>query len=410
MSLVDDLVELITTPHGALAYHLVTLFAIQLIVGVALGHWQRQRDRAAARLVIMALGLLLARLVMMLLAVVAGVNLVSSALVLPPLERFLQFVTSLLVIWAFLPILRERVHLSTFLLLSGVVLAAVAYAASASLWSEVETAGTSYAMAWQGRLWELSTAAVIGLALLIGLAWRGADWGWMACLLALWLTGHILQLIAPIRDVHSAPWVRLANLAALPLLAALVYRRALAMANVPATSKQGVSSSAIDLLTAVRSIHSEGDLRAGLELALPTIARAVDADMAAVGLLVPGLVDTLRVVALHPKTNPATERGAVVISLSDYPLLNRVAHSRRPDDTSGDASTVPETGDLYRRLGWESSGPLLVEPLISGREILGLVWVGNPESEREWSSREAQILEGAALVLACAIAGEGNGE
>lgn len=230
MALVRDLIEWISTPQGALAYHLVTLFAIQMIAGLAVGHWRRQRDRDAIRLLTMALGLFLARAALMVLAVAAAADLISSTIFLPPLERFLQFVTSLLIIWALLPVLEDRHPASTVLLVAGALIAAGAYAASASSWLNAAGGATAYNSTRQARLWDLSTAALLGLALLGALVRRTRDWSWLVCLLALWLAGHVLQLSVPIAERHWPSWVRLANLASLPLLAALVYRRALALA------------------------------------------------------------------------------------------------------------------------------------------------------------------------------------
>ncbi|MGD2178078.1 MAG: hypothetical protein PVG71_09680, partial [Anaerolineae bacterium] len=232
MSLLQSFLELITSQSGALVYHLVTLFAIQLMLGVAVGHWQRRRDEASARLLALGIGFFLARMILMVVAVLDRGALLSSDVVLPPLERFLDLATLVLVAWAFSPIPGQspgqNARLSTALLIAALLVAAGTYAAFATLWPGVEAQGLAYNGYWQERAWEVSTTATLVLALIVSMAWRGADWGWLGCLLGLWLAGHGLQLIAPVTDASSAGWVRLANLAALPLLAALVYRRALA--------------------------------------------------------------------------------------------------------------------------------------------------------------------------------------
>ena len=69
MVLVRDLIGLITVPPGDLVYHLVTLFAIQLVLGMAFGHWYRhRRDPAAIRLLVTGAGFVLARALLMLVA------------------------------------------------------------------------------------------------------------------------------------------------------------------------------------------------------------------------------------------------------------------------------------------------------------------------------------------------------
>ena len=43
MSFLQNIVELITSQPGDLVYHLISLFAVQIIVTLALGHWRRNR-------------------------------------------------------------------------------------------------------------------------------------------------------------------------------------------------------------------------------------------------------------------------------------------------------------------------------------------------------------------------------
>jgi signal transduction histidine kinase/GAF domain-containing protein len=405
VSLIQDFIELITVYPGALVYQLVTLFAIQLIAGVAFGHWQRQRDEAAAQLLAMGIGLFLARVILMLVAVLDAVGLVSSAIVFPPLERFLHLVTPMLVVWAFLPILERNRRLSTPLLLVTTLVAAGTYAAFASLWPGAEAQGIVYNGYWQERVWELSTTTIVGLALIASLVWRGADWGWLICLLAVWLAGHVLQLVAPTPYGNTAGWVRLADLAALPLIAALTYRRALGRtrARVREAGESVVGTTGI--LEAVQRIKADDGLEPALELAAPSIASAVDADMAAVGLLVPGPIGVLRVIALHPPTSVMAAGQEPTLLLSKHPLLATASRHRRLERASADGRPAPVQG-LYRRLGFDGSGPVLVQPLIVAEQVLGLIVVGNPESQRAWDTRDEQILQAIAYVLASAITGD----
>jgi signal transduction histidine kinase len=402
---VRDFIELITTQPGALVYHLVILFAIQLIAGVAFGHWQRQRDEGATRLLVMGVGFVLARIILMLIAVLDSVGLVSSTTVLPPLERFLHLVTSVLVVWAFLPVLEQNRRLGIALLLATSLLAGAAYAASASLWPAAEAQGVLYNGYWQERIWELSTTTIVGLAFIANLVWRGPDWGWLFCLLGLWLVGHFLQLVAPSVAPYTAGWVRLTNLAALPLLAALIYRRALGAAPVPAREDEKPSTGAQGILEAVQHIKANGGLKAGLAMAAPSIARTIDADMVAAGLLIPGPVDVLRVIALHPATGVVAANQEPTVLLSKHPLLAQASRSRRLERTTGDPDDASRVDTLYRRLGFEASGPIMVQPLTANDQVLGLILAGNPKSRRVWDTQDEEMLQATAHVLASTITG-----
>ncbi len=228
MPFLADFVNSISVPPGDLVYHLVTLFEIQLILGIALEHWNRhRRDPGALRMLVTGLDFAFARGLLLLIAVLDRVGVLSATTVLPPLERFLEFVTLLLMVGTFLPIMERYPRLGVVSLLLVLTLVAGVYVASAILWIQAAPEGLVYNDHWQQTVWELLTIAMIALALVAGVVWREGDWALLVCSFALWLAGHVLQLVAPVAHSHTAGWVRLANMAVLPLLAVLVYRRAL---------------------------------------------------------------------------------------------------------------------------------------------------------------------------------------
>jgi signal transduction histidine kinase/GAF domain-containing protein len=404
VSLLQDFIELITTQPGALVYHLVTLFAIQVIVGVAIGHWRRRRDESSSRLLAMGVGLFLARTVLMLVAVLDRAGLASADVVLPPLARFLHLSSLVLVVWAFLPILKQIPRLSNGLVLIAVLLAGGAYAAFASLWPSAEVQGIAYNDYWQQRVWELSTVAILGLALVGSLAWREAHWGWLVCLLALWLAGHSLELTIPVADANSPGWVRLSDLAALPLLAGLVYREALGATSPPTKEGERTRLGAMGMLRVVQRIETEPRIEPALELAASSVAYGARADMVAIGLLVPGPVDVVRIVALHPTTGVILAGQEPSLAVSKHPLLATALQSRHLERAVADRE-VSRVAGLYSRLGFDASGPLLAQPLTIGDEVLGIMLVGNPKSRRVWSRQDEQNVQAMAAALSSAIAG-----
>ncbi|MFQ6099987.1 MAG: ATP-binding protein [Anaerolineae bacterium] len=397
MKLLQDFVELIITPPGDLVYHLVTLFAIQIVLGIAFGHWNRhRRDAAAMRLLVTGIGLALARTLLMLVAVMDLVGVVSLNVVLPPLERFLDLATVLLAAWAFLPILERHARLGLMLLLLTLLIAMGAYAAFATLWPQAEAQGFIYGGYWQEKAWGLSSIATLVLALIASLTWRRGDWSLTACLFALWLTGHALQFVFPIATSHVAGWVWLANLAALPLLAGLVYRRALSVS--PVTGGDAALE-VVSILDAVRRIEAARDIEAALKSAVVPIARTLGTDMVAIGLTLPKPPRGVRIVALHPSTSAMLAQQELKLRASAHPLLstalqtNRLQRARAPRKD-------PTVVALYRSLGFERPGPLLIQPLSGGETMLGVMLVGNPVSQQRWTARDEQIVRavGAALV------------
>ena len=404
MSLPQDALELIGTPSGALVYHLVTLFAIQLILGVAIGHWQRHRDGRAARLLSMSIGVFLARALLMLIALVGRVGLISSDAVIPPLERFLHLTTVALAVWAFLRLSSEYPRAGTAVLLSLGAVAAGTYGAFAMLWPGVEAMGRGYNGYWQGQVWGVSTTAVLAVALIASFVKRGADTGWLACLLGLWLAGQLLQLAAPVAEANTPGWVRLADLAALPLLAGLVYRRALSEVSPAPGEADNATEAVVSVLRAVQAIEDGEALRPALQRAACSLSHALGADMVAVGLLRPGSDDAVQIVALYALATARVDARGHSLSVSDHPLLTNTLRDGRPEQAEGDRGT-PEVVELYRDLGLDAAGPLLVQPMTTEDGVVGVLLAGSPVSERQWTPRDREVLQTLADPLASAVAG-----
>ena len=401
MMFLRELVELITVPPGDLVYHLVTLFAIQLILGMAFGHWNRHRqERTATRLLVVGAGFAFARIVLMVIAGLDRAGVLPSNVVLPPLERFLDLATLLLAVWAFLPILEQHSRPSVMALLLALLMAAGVYVVFAVRWLQIEVRSmVAYNAYWQGLVWEFAAILVLVAGLIAGVVWRGEDWGLVTCLFALWLTGHALQFAVPFTDSHIAGWVRLANLAALPLVAGLVYRRVLQAS--PARAGDAALEMA-GILEAVRRAGAPHEVEGALKAVTPSIARALGADVVAIGLPAAGPAKGVRIVALHPPGTLPPQQEAT-LPLSRHPLLatavqtGRLQHApaQRPDAA---------LAALYRALGFERPGPLLILPLVNGGVLRGVMLVGNPFSQQRWTARDEQLGQAVGTAIAVSLA------
>jgi hypothetical protein len=286
-----DLRDFVATQPDDLAYHLVTLFAIQLILFVSFGHWSRhRREQGAVRLLLTGVGFTLARVSLMLLAVLDRVGVLGSSAValLPPLERFFELATAALAAWAFLSILDKRAGLGVALLLIVLLAAGGGCAVSTYSWIRDSGQGVAYNAHVQAAVWQVATIVLLTVSVIATLVWRGVDWGLAFFLFAVWLGGHTVQLISPDPNSNVAGWVRLANVVALPLLAALVYRRALSAAPSTDESVGDDMLEVVGILQAVRRIEDAGDVEAALELASASIARTLGTDVIAVGLPIIG--------------------------------------------------------------------------------------------------------------------------
>ncbi|MBN1814565.1 MAG: hypothetical protein JXA14_22185 [Anaerolineae bacterium] len=406
LQLMLDLRDFVANQPGDLAYHLVTLFAIQLILGMAFGHWSRhRREQSAVRLLLTGVGFTLARLSLMLLAVLDRVGMLGSPAValLPPLERFFELAAAALAAWAFLSILEKRAGLGVALLLVVLLVAGGGCVVSAYFWIRDSGQGVAYNAHVQAVVWQVATVVLLTVSVIATLVWRGADWGLAFFLFAVWLGGHTVQLISPNLNSNVAGWVRLADVVALPLLAALVYRRALSAAPSTDESVGDDMLEVVGILQAVRRIEEAGDIEAALELASASIARTLGTDVIAVGLPIIGPSKGVRVAGMFPPTGAKLAQQDLTLLAPDHPLLASVLQTGRMERAYGRRRESTVSG-IYHTLGFQRAGPLILQPLVEGNSLMGVVVAGNPVSRRRFTSREEQILQAVAAAVTASLA------
>jgi len=112
MTVVHETIKLLLEPPGGLVYHLLILFSLEAILGIAVGAWQRRRaggpEEVPGIFAVAAAGMLLARLVLVAVALPGFSEIHSAVRVAPPLERALDTAVTLLLVWALLPWGRYR--------------------------------------------------------------------------------------------------------------------------------------------------------------------------------------------------------------------------------------------------------------------------------------------------------------
>ncbi|MBN1976551.1 MAG: GAF domain-containing protein [Anaerolineae bacterium] len=400
-----DLRDFVSAQPGDLAYHLVTLFAIQIILVVAFGHWVRhRRDLGATRLLVTGVGIMLARTSLMFLAVLGSAGALASSVIalLLPLERFLELTMVVLAAWAFLSVLEKRARLGLLLLILALLVTGIGCTISAYLWLRSSAQGIFYNGSLQERVWEGATIALLALSVLACVIWRGSESGLALFLFAVLLGGHAAQFARPDLSSNAAGWVRLANVVALPLLAAIVYRRALTAAPPVADTGDDMLE-VVGILQAVRRIEEAQDIEAALELAAASIARTLGTDVIAVGLPILGQSKGMRVAGMFPPTGAMLAQQNLTLLASDHPLLASVLQTGRMERAYGRRRESTVSG-IYHSLGFERVGPLILQPLVEENNLLGVVIAGNPASRKRFTTREEQILQAVAAAVTASLA------
>ena len=227
MSVIFDLIAQLSRPPGGLVYHLITLFTIEASLGMALSQWRRVPRQRLSRLIVAFGGLLLARGVLIVLALLAQMGFLTFTALAPPLERFFDTASVILLCWAFvLPTLHLDARVSPIFLLANLSVAIAMSLVLTPLWWAAFSLDSTldYSRHWQVILWECWQILLLGLACSVLVRRKSEEQdillGAFACLLG----GHLLQLLYPSELPHVAGWERLATLVAYPLLTVVVYR------------------------------------------------------------------------------------------------------------------------------------------------------------------------------------------
>jgi signal transduction histidine kinase len=243
-------VAAISEPPGSLVYHLVLLFALELAAVIAVRQVWRERSWASLRVLLAAGSTSLVALITLAAALLSALNFIDTLLVLPPLARVASTLLVLVMLWFFLFPQPSRWGdgLAAGLTLMFLIAAAVGWA----LWAQDVRAGAQFfSITPQGdaslpdTIWVVAQLAlllvgIVALLILLSLSGRRPhpDAGAGLVLFGLLLAGYALHYLTPPSNSNLPGAVRLAEIVAIPLFAAIVFRRA--SADAPAAVQPSV--------------------------------------------------------------------------------------------------------------------------------------------------------------------------
>ena len=406
MNSLAEFFELITQPPGSLVFHLITLFALTFTLYAALGQIRAHGSaHPFPRLHWAAGGILLGRLVLMVVAVLESGGALPPHSVLPPLDRFIDVAGLGLLALAFVPLLIDKARLGLLFASGNAAAALIVYAAAAPVWYAASRQST-IAYSEQDLGWQVWLLALAVLAALATLWHRRGPWATLFTAFAILAAGHGLQALFPDTATDLATWVRLAQLAAYPALAAAVYRQFVEARHEaeprPAGAERWAAGAADPWSTieAIRQIGGSADLHLTLQPVCAALASSLRADVAAIGL--PGAAANLiELVAIyHPGAAPTP---GAMFALDEQPAVKR-AIDRRRSVVIGPQDSAAEVSGLFGLLGSFVPGPLLIQPLVGEENVLGILLIGNPSSGRALGTVEVQQARAYADLLSSTLA------
>lgn len=408
MAFLQQIIELLSRPPGSVIYHILTLFALQVVLALAFSRWQRDpNDEGARRMTLAAGGMLIARLILLIVALLVDQNPERARIVLPPLEQAIDTATVVLLVWGLAPFAMDRPRLADGVLLVSLVVVAVLFLFFFQDWQNRATLTSAYVGTVQAYLWGVVQMSILA----IGLVWLVLDKVTRVTLrptiVGVVLLAHIAnffdypELIPSGTDVIY--WLRLGYLVALPLWAALAYRdsmRGLLTAAEAERARAAQLARNLRLATGVISAHVP-EVR--LEQALEMVAGLVPTQFAAIGLIDPG--NPQRILFNHSRPSASRESAyGRQINLSDHAAFRLAYESQRGIELLPRSVGARQVHDLSQQFNVGAMGPVFVEPLVIGGQCLGFLLLAAPPAAQDWTDLDRAIVPGVAAFIAQAVA------
>jgi signal transduction histidine kinase/GAF domain-containing protein len=413
MTLLPQIIQLLTESPGNIVYHLVTLFALQAVLGISFSQWRRNRQNKTAVRTMLAAGfLIVGRLIILIASLIIFNSAVASLLILPPLEQTVNTITAVFLLWAFIPAPKNYPRLGHVLLLFSLLTVGIMSISFAQTWAiqadGVLTPGQlPYNGTVQATVWGLVQIVLllIGLgAVLLNGRLRPTLRPFILGLLLLAHLAHFWNYPELIPSGTDIPyWLRLGQLIALPLWAIMTYRESLAplialqMSTLPAHQQLNRS------LTLAASVIDSTSKRERLHAAVEMAAQLTDASFVGIGLLSPESADNLHLISNLPQPQTNSPR-TWQLHLADWEPLQQIIDSKEGVHFPLTGSGARQVYALYELLGIGALGGLLVEPLRFQDSLLGLLFLALPDGRIQWPRSQKIITPGLAQFIAQTIA------
>ena len=408
MAFLQQILDLLSRPPGSVIYHLLTLFALQVVLALAFSRWQRDaNDEAARRMTFAAGGMLIARLLLLLVALFVDQNPERARIVLPPLEQAIDMATVILLVWGLAAFAMDRPRLADGVVLTSLVVVAVLFFFFFQDWQNQATLTSAYIGTVQAYVWGVLQMGVLAG----GLLWLVVDPGSRRTLrpiiVGVALLAHVANFFNYPEIIPSGTeviyWLRLGYLVAFPLWAVLAYRDGLRGLLTTAEAERAQSAQLARNLRLSTAVIAARFSEVRLESALDMVTGLLATQFAAIGLI--DEKNPQRV--LFGQTRPAATRDAAYgrpINLNDHAAFRLAYEQQRGIELLPRGVGARQVHDLSQQFNVGALGPVFVEPLVVGNQCFGFLLLAAPPSAENWTDRDRAIVPGVAACIAQAIA------
>ena len=408
MAFLQQIIELLSRPPGSVIYHLLTLFALQVVLALAFSRWQRDaNDEAARRMTFAAGGMLIARLLLLVVALFVDQDPARARIVLPPLEQAIDTATVVLLVWGLAAFAMDRPRLADGVLLVSLVVVAVLFLFFFQDWQSRATLTSAYIGTVQAYIWGVLQMVVLGAGLVWLLFDPLARRTLRPIIVGVALLAHVANFFNYPEIIPSGTeviyWLRLGYLVAFPLWAVLAYRDSMRGLLTMAEAERAQSAQLAHNLRLSTAVIAARIPEVRLDVALDMAAGLVATQFAAIGLI--DEKNPQRV--LFSQTRPAASRDSAYgrqINLNDHAAFRLAYEQQRGIELLPRGVGARQVHDLSQQFNVGALGPVFVEPLVMAGHCFGFLLLAAPPTAENWTDRDRAIVPSVAAFVAQAIA------
>ena len=399
MASLVQIFDLFTQPTGSVIYHLVLVFSIVSALQSAIFHLRASGFPQARRTVFGLSFLLSAQIALFVLSALGNEGLINLSVFLPPIDRALTLFALVWMIWLWTfpePSRASDVATTLVSLLVG-----AAFALSLIAYSQTPT--VPYNTTPFESYWQIGSISVAVFGLFLLLIRRPNGWANGMATFLLTFSGHLLHLIFGRTSGDFPGAVRLAYMAAYPILMTLAQRFP-APARTPTTIKPIAPSEerrrySTDPKTfhALLALAAESSMDKVSEAITRAIAQTMLADLAFLIYITDG-ANQLQVASGYDLIREENLEGGSM-NKSMIPMLTNSIQRGRPLRLPS-SSTSADIKGLSDLLGLTNPGHLMSVPIMTPeKQAIGGILVLSPYSNRLWSAEDQAFLANIATSL-----------
>lgn len=399
--MLSEIATLLSSSTGELAYHFILAIALALILSQAQA--SRPRGLTASRWSLAAGSLLALRAIWVLLALVSYLTRFSSNPVLVAMSHFVSLFGVILLGWVSL---FPRAHRSGDRLALYTIGFAVLSMLAIGIYLILSESDVPFSRSYPGLYW-----SVLGFVLSAAIFWtlislQPAEWLFSTIGFVFLMLGFGLQLILAPEGTSPAVFVRLTELFAYPLLA-LGATRAISGESETRIRLAVQEAAGISLISGEEISEHLEDLELTdqpeevASLAARSIAMAIGADFSLL-LTAQDRAEDFEISAVYD----SLKKRALTIGGSKPRKLPQIAAllQRRLVVNLGLEAEAPDLRRLRELFDINTTGPMLIAPLLAEKTLLGGVVVLSPYTHKVWGTEHEEALAEIATGLARRLA------